>query len=372
MPLPSNVIWCKLKDIQFKNIFCKNDKTLVVISQSLLKGFKSLGKGFPKEYDIISLSASHPTLDDVKRIPLPKDATQVIAIGGGSIIDISKLLFLKILSEESYSFDELISSSLSLVITEERRKQCKLIFIPSIFGSSAEFTQWATFWDKKNKKKISLQNKRLISDTVYIIPELSQTAPVESMIVSGFDALSHAFDSLWNSKRTEESQKNALKAIELYIQLLPQLTKTQLSPLLREELAQASIYSAHAFSRTESAGAHALSYPLTLFKGIPHGIATSLTLGELFQYVESTPAQYIGEVRKLFMKRTVRGRGEEFSQLYRRFLEECNIKAHLRHYGVKKEELELFINTAHKQDRLKNMRPVLNKKKIRAIYENIY
>ena len=101
--------------------------------------------------------------------------------------------------------------------------------------------------------------------------------PLKISIITTLDALSHAFESIWNKNANPISTNYAIEAIRLIMENIVK-TSEQTTLDTRKKLLLASMYAGLAFSNTQTAAAHAISYPLTLHYGIPHGLAAAMPL----------------------------------------------------------------------------------------------
>ena len=155
--------------------------------------------------------------------------------------------------------------------------------IPTTSGTSSELTHWATIWDNDAFIKHSLSDESLYPKEAIYDPNLTLSLPRETTIYTALDALSHSFESIWNNNANPISTHYALMAIEIILRDLVDLSANLDSLPLRTRIMQASIYAGLAFSNTQTALAHALSYPLTMKFGTPHGLACSFSLPLLLE-----------------------------------------------------------------------------------------
>ena len=155
--------------------------------------------------------------------------------------------------------------------------------IPTTAGTSSELTKWATIWDNATLTKHSLSDEKLYPKAAFYDANLALSLPRETTIFTALDALSHACESIWNKNANPISTHFALNAIKIILCDLSPLSENLRSLPLRTSLMQASIYAGLAFSNTQTALAHALSYPLTMKFGTPHGLACSFSLPLLFE-----------------------------------------------------------------------------------------
>ena len=197
---------------------------------------------------------------------------QILCLGGGSVIDSAKFIAFG-LGDFKYTVDYLEKKA-------EYKKQSHpdLISIPTTAGTGSELTCWATIWDIANQKKYSLMHECLFSKLSIFDSNLTLTLPKKITLEPGLDAMSHAFESIWNINSNPISNNYAIKSIKIIMQFLPLVLKEPTNIHYREMLAMGSMYAGLAFSNTKTAISHNISYPITLKYGVPHGIACSFTL----------------------------------------------------------------------------------------------
>jgi len=205
----------------------------------------------------------------------------IIALGGGSVIDCSKVMLTR---SDSGCFGELLAMledpTASPAATGRHRR---LLAIPTTAGTGSEVTPWATVWDQAHGRKLSLHLPWTWPEAAIVDAELMLSLPHAATLASGLDALSHALESLWNVHRNPVTASLAVSAVRSIIETLPQLLAQPDQPELRERLATAALQAGLAFSNTRTALAHSLSYDITLTRGTPHGIACSFSLPRIMR-----------------------------------------------------------------------------------------
>lgn len=232
----------------------------------------------------------NPTIKNVESAAQTIRATNfdtIVAIGGGSVIDLAKAANIAAHLQPNTNFLEILRKP-HLLAPEKALP--RIIAIPTTAGTGSDLTQWGSVWDTDNLKKYSICHPKLYPEYAIIDPHLTESLPLHETIVTALDALSHAIESLWNKNRNLISDHHATRAIELIGENLPQVTTQLDNPDLREALMAGCMHSALAFSNTRTALAHAISYPMTLHFGIEHGIACSLPLPYIMDYLEKRAA----------------------------------------------------------------------------------
>lgn len=211
--------------------------------------------------------------------------THLIGVGGGSVLDTAKIFAFMLLTKKNYSLKDVL-------LANEKNEFCcegciKLSLVPTTSGTGAEITPFATVWDSVVSKKFSLDGIYNLADTIILDPLLLTTVPKEASLFFGLDTISHCLESLWNRNRTKESQANALLALKLTLEALPVVLRDLQNLKAREQMQQASFLAGRAISQTKTALAHSISYPLSLYFKIPHGLACSFTLISIYNYISS-------------------------------------------------------------------------------------
>ena len=118
----------------------------------------------------------------------------------------------------------------------------KIIAIPTTSGTSSELTCWATIWDKEKNNKLSLAHKSLYAEKTIIDPSIMVDKPLGLTISTGFDALSHSMESIWNINANPISASHAIQASKLVLENLPLLTKDLRNVVLRSNIALACVW----------------------------------------------------------------------------------------------------------------------------------
>jgi len=194
---------------------------------------------------------ANPTLEFAQEmVKNAKGATKVESTGGGSTIDVGKYVAYKLgLPHKA---------------------------IPTTAGTGSEVTKFAVL--TVSGKKFSLEDNKLIPTEYELRPELITSLPAEHTIASGLDALCHAVESWWSPRATRESKLYAKKAIHGITGNLYESVKNPDNEFLRMKMLESANDAGRAFNITKTSICHAISYPLTIKYGIPHGIACAMTL----------------------------------------------------------------------------------------------
>ena len=263
----------------------------------------------------------------------------IIAIGGGSVIDISKTLkiILNLKTNFEYSskfFDGDIDLDLTLP---------NIIAIPTTAGSGSEMTHFATLWDQKDLKKKSVSNQCLKPNYAILDHNFLKSLSIDNLIFPAFDSISHACESIWNKNANQISKKYARSSLRFSLMAFEHILASQSENKYEAEtyrnLLLASTSSGKAIEITRTAISHSISYPLTLNYNIPHGLAAVFTIPTIFS-LKRNELQFESEDVVLF---------ELISVVLSRF----NLGKRIRSYADKSQLLNL-INQMQTRNRSDN------------------
>ncbi len=222
----------------------------------------------PRLDDIFSLERTVPAFDGV------------FAIGGGSVIDTAKaIVALRVLGGDHALFEAILNGHASW---PEVADWLPVVAMPTTSGSGSEVTPWGTIWTGE-MAKLSVHHPALKPAAAILDPSLCLTMPADVALASGLDALSHAMEAIWNRKHSPESDHLAVQAIALIFAHLPHaLARPTIEA--RRQVQLASAIAGAAMAMTQTALSHSISYGLTARYGLPHGLASSLCLGEIARF----------------------------------------------------------------------------------------
>ena len=228
---------------------------------------------------IFSDIGENPNFDDCENVLTfckDKDYDGVIALGGGSVMDLAKVV-MAFLSTGKTNIVDLLE------FKGAYERSIPSIFLPTTHGTGSEVTMWGTVWDMRQKKKYSISHLDLYPNIAILDGNLTLSLPMDVSITTILDALSHSFESIWNKNANEKSTEYAIEAITIILSNVEFLKQNPTDLNVRNKLLEASTKAGLAFSNTTTAAAHSISYPLTIRFGIPHGVASSFSLIPLLE-----------------------------------------------------------------------------------------
>jgi 4-hydroxybutyrate dehydrogenase len=298
---------------------------------------------------------------------MPKDVKRIIAVGGGTIIDISKLMVFKDVKDCLDLFEKKIPFV----------KNKELVIVPTTCGTGSEVTNISIAEIKSKHTKMGLASDELFASHAILIPELIRGLPLRFFMASSIDALIHAAESYLSPKSNSYTDLFATKSIEMimkgYMEMIEKGTEHRLN-LLRD-FAYASNYAGIAFGNAGVGAVHAMSYPLGGLYHVPHGEANYHMFTEVFKmYNKKNPSGKIRSINSLLLRSLNLYEGEDIYGALESVLSKLLVKKSLKEFGMKREDIECFTdNVISNQQRLlvNNYVPLLREEMV-EIYTNLY
>lgn len=344
--MPTQIIFGN-NSIENIDKYINKRKTLLITSEGfkkrgLINKLLSLSKNISQ---VIAEIKSHPEfkdLEDIYNKIKDENFDLILAVGGGSVLDASKFLSVSNSKKEFKFVNDLTRGT----IQKKDYVLTPIISIPTTAGTGSEITPWASIWDMKEKKKYSLHLHDLFSEMAIYDPILTLSVPKELTIQTGLDTLSHALESIWNKNASPITVDYAIKSAKLIINNLPNLINDLTNIKYRYSIMKACMYAGLAFSNTQTALAHGMSYYITAHKGIDHGIACSFTLPILIDKV-------IGKY-EFVDKAIIDIFGELSSERLREVMQQLSISTNFYDYGISDKELDELQESLYRNERANN------------------
>lgn len=195
----------------------------------------------------------------------------IIGIGGGSVMDMAKLI------RFFYSYDY----SRDFSRFDKKREVIPLVVLPTTSGTGSESTHFAVLY--KDKVKYSVAHAEVLPDVAIVDSCFTYDNPAYLTACSGFDAFAQAVEAFWNVNATDESDGYACKAIPLLWNNLSAGVNHP-SDDVRNKLSEGAFWAGKAINITKTTAPHALSYPFTAYYGLPHGHAVAVSFPFFFRY----------------------------------------------------------------------------------------
>ncbi len=297
-------------------------------------------------------------------------ADTMLAIGGGTAIDVAKLIGTFAVSAGSPRSIILKSQPLS-------GTPCPLIAVPTTSGTGSEATQFAVVY--LDGVKYSVDDPRLLPTYCILDGSLTAQLPPQITAHSGLDAFAQAIESMWSVRSTESSFRNAYEAASLALTHLKAAVDSS-CPTAREAMIKAAHLAGRAINQTRTTAPHAISYSITSGYGVPHGQAVALTLGPMLEYnagvteADANDPRGSAHTRDRIQKILELLNCETPAEGKRRiqeFIESLGCQSRLSSFGIQTPEQLRDIATQVNVDRLNNNPRKISEEQLIRLLESI-
>jgi len=221
---------------------------------------------------------------------------QIVALGGGSVIDAAKIMKLK------YEFPEADLEELAAPFLDIRKRvvrfptqktnHARLIAISTTSGTGSEVTPFAVLTDKARGRKVTLADYSLSPDVAIVDPQFVMSMPKGLTADTGIDCLTHALEAGVSTHASVYTDANAMQAIRLVFKYLPIAYENPRDEEARGMMHNAACIAALAFSNASVGVNHALAHAYGARFGVAHGRANALMLPHVVAYNASMPTKF--------------------------------------------------------------------------------
>jgi alcohol dehydrogenase class IV len=233
----------------------------------------------------------------------------VLGIGGGSVLDSAKALAM--LAVNGGSLDDYLGTTPSKTVS---KPSLPLVLIPTTAGTGSEVTKVGVYTSREGRK-YTLGSPLMMAKSAILCGSLLNGIPPILCASTGFDALDHALESIWNKNADDTTRQMAEDAAVEVLTWLPLAYKNaalikaagenrvlENHNMVWARMLRASCMAGTAFSVTGTAAGHALSFILSEDWHIPHGTACAFTLLDIFDLAvmeEKTAQSLVRIMRRL-------------------------------------------------------------------------
>lgn len=233
------------------------------------------------DYTVLADIPAEPNYHEAQAVidAFKKEAADlVIAVGGGSVMDVAKLA--SILATDDYTVKDLLDNPLLA------KKQVPSLMIPSTAGTGAEATPNAIVGVPEKDLKIGIVNPEMIADFVLLDGRMIKNLPKPIAAATGVDALCHAIECFTSAKANPISDTFALEALDLIMNNIIEACTNPEALTAKRNMLLGSFYAGVAITASGTTAVHALSYPLGGKYHIAHGVSNAILLTPVMKFNE--------------------------------------------------------------------------------------
>ena len=273
----------------------------------------------------------------------------VIGLGGGSSLDVAKLVALLALGQETLKDVYGVGNA--------KGPRLPLILIPTTSGTGSEVTPISIVTTGENAK-MGVVSPVILPDIALLDPELTYGLPAHVTAATGIDAMVHAIEAYASASANNNpiSRMLAAQALTLMGQSVLTAVHEGSNKDARCDMLLGSMLAGQAFANSPVAAVHALAYPLGGHFHIPHGLSNALVLPHVLRFnVVEAPGPY-AELAPFAFPELSRLEGQEraaaFCDALADLSAKCGLQANLRAMNIPEDILPSLASDAMKQTRL--------------------
>ncbi|MEN4690309.1 MULTISPECIES: iron-containing alcohol dehydrogenase [Pantoea] len=313
----------------------------------------------PSQHDVAVIIAtlSRPHVD------------MVIGIGGGSVLDVAKLLSVLCI-DAAPSLDALLAG-------EKPQRRTRSILIPTTAGTGSEATPNAILAIPEKETKVGIISPVMLPDVVALVPELTTSMPPHIASSTGIDALCHLIECFTANVANPVSDNYALIGMKKLFANLETTLREPENLQARLEMLWASYYGGASIAHAGTHLVHALSYPLGGRYHLPHGVANAILLAPCMRFVRPAAVSKFAQAYDLLPDADVRLSDEAKSHAlvdyFTALVARLQLPASLEALGISPDHLPWLVEAALDVQRLMNNVPMaVTADDVRAVYLTLF
>ena len=342
----------QIKTLLGKNIFIITDKGLTELGllEPTIKKLKIHSN--IKIFDDVESDPSKSTLLKAFESAKEFNSTGVLGFGGGSSMDVAKLVSLLLGSNQDIETIWGVNNAMG--------PRLPLVLIPTTAGTGSEVTPISIItMDDKEKKGVS--SKYILPDLAILDPLLTMDLPANITASTGIDAMVHAIEAFTsvNPNNNPISKMLSIEALKLLGSSIEVAVSDGKNIKARSNMLLGSMLAGKAFANSPVAAVHALAYPIGGLFNISHGLSNSLVLPHVLKFNslnEDARKNYAYLAPYLF-KNLENSKNDEkvcnhFIDLLENLSKKLKLPYRLRDLGIPEEACNSMAKEAMKQTRL--------------------
>jgi len=272
----------------------------------------------------------------------------VIAVGGGSSMDVAKVVSALVAGDQALS--EMYG------VDQVTRGRLPLILVPTTAGTGSEVTPVAVITTGATTKA-GVSSAVLLPDVAVLDADLTVGLPPAVTAMTGVDAMVHAIEAYTSRhKKNPVSDNLARQALALLNDNIRTAVHEGSNQAARANMLLGAMLAGQAFANAPVAAVHALAYPLGGHYHIPHGLSNSLVLPSVLEFNAPEAASLYAELAPIVVGADVSGSDESKTaalvDALRQLIDDVQLPATLEQAAVKESDLEMLAEDAMLQQRL--------------------
>lgn len=340
-------------------IISSGSKTVFIVTiEPLLKSIHAITGELLNQGIKVDINTSivqepyYSDFEDLMKQAVEADPDTIIGIGGGSVLDVAKLIAAQL--GNSQTLQDIVG------IGKLKGRSRKLICVPATAGTGSEVSPNSILVDNYDNQKKGIISPYLVPDIVYVDPLLTVSVPPSVTAATGLDALTHCLEAFTNKFSQPFIDMYAFEGMRLIASNLVKAVKNGEDTEARSHVAMGSLLGGFCLGPVNTAAVHALSYPLGSMFHLAHGLSNALLLPYVMKFnIQAAPYKYAQVALALGcargrddMETAIRGI-EKINEL----ISECGTPARLRDVNITESAIPQMAEDAMKVTRLLKNNP---------------
>ncbi|HJC23035.1 MAG TPA: iron-containing alcohol dehydrogenase [Candidatus Eisenbergiella merdavium] len=296
-------------------------------------------------------------------------AELIVAIGGGSVMDIAKLA--SIAATDDYTVKDMLDQPLL------GKKQIETLLIPTTAGTGSEATPNSIVAVPEKELKVGIVNPEMLADSVILDSSMIKKLPLKIAAATGIDALAHAIECFTSNKANPFSNLFAMEALKLIFGNIERACMDPEAIQEKDNMLMAAFYGGVAITSSGTTGVHALSYPLGGKYHIAHGVSNAMLLLPVMHFNKDACLDEFEQIYDAVMPAASGAIGkEEKAEAVLERMEQIirclEIPSSLSEFRIRENDLGTLVEAGMQVTRLlENNRKKITPEDARKIYQKI-
>lgn len=296
--------------------------------------------------NVVADPPEHVVLEAVARAR-DAQAQIVVGLGGGSSMDVAKLLAVLLASQQTLG--EMYG------VGRVQGERLPLVQIPTTAGTGSEVTA-VSIVTVGEAAKMGVVAPQLIADLAILDAELTLGLPPSATAATGIDAMVHAIEAYTSARlKNPISDMLAVRALQLLSTHLLRACRDGQDRTAREAMLLGATFAGQAFANAPVAAVHALAYPIGGIYHVPHGLSNALVLPHVLKFNAEAAAPLYAELAAVMLPGvagSAQAKTRSFIEHIESLIAGTGIPSTLREVGIEREGLERMAKDAMLQQRL--------------------
>lgn len=268
----------KLKELGCRKVLCVHGKNVQKsgIADRVISAITNEGIEVVRFAEVVA-DPPDEVIEKGAAIAKKEEVAGIVGIGGGSALDTAKAI--NVLLGNPSPITRYHDKSIEILPGKV------LVLLPTTAGTGSEVNNVSVVTDTKKNVKSGVKGKACVADLAIVDPQFTLGLPARATAITGMDTLAHGIESMTTILANPMADMLDEKVIELVTRFLPVAVENGNDLKARTNLSFAAMLAGMAFDNTVLHLGHAIAHSMGAVYHIPHGIACSIALPEVIEYI---------------------------------------------------------------------------------------